>query len=320
MSLLKKSIFSTLTIIIKKYYNKRLFVFSFIKNNLKKIYSTLTQKLHTLFGTATLNDATISELKKILLQADTGVQTTEKIISHLQGLFRAGKISVGSDLYTALQEYLITLVEKTSPADADIYILVGINGSGKTTFCAKLAQHLGQDDTKIILVAADTFRAGAVAQLSEWAEKTNTLLVQGLPGQDPASVVFTGCTELAKHHQTKMIVDTAGRLQTKEHLMRELEKIKRVIAKQCPDKTIKTLLTVDAMLGQNSFEQAKLFHESVHLDGIILTKLDGTGKGGIIFSIVDQLQLPILFISFGEKITDIKPFDAHTFVQELLHS
>ena len=280
----------------------------------------MSQKIHSLFSTKTLSQETISELKTILLQADTGILTTNKIIAHIQELFSSGKISEGTELYQALQEYITNLIFKPVDFDADIYILVGINGSGKTTFCAKFAHYLQKDHKKIILTAADTFRAGAVAQLSQWAQKTNTLFVQGAPGQDPAAVVFTGCTELVKHPQAQMIVDTAGRLQTKEHLMRELEKIKRVITKQCPDKKIKTLLTVDAMLGQNSFEQAQIFHESVHLDGIVLTKLDGTGKGGIIFSIVDQLQLPIWFISFGEQIDDIKPFNAQTFVQDLLHS
>lgn len=295
-------------------------MFNFIKEKLQKIYSSVTQKLHSLFISKTIDQETLNQLRLILLSADAGPVTTEKIISHLQEQFRKGSIIEGKDLYEALQNYLLEMVKIAAPQHADVYILVGINGSGKTTFAGKFAHHLHQTTHKnIILAAADTFRAAAPEQLNLWAQKSNAHIFAGKPGQDPAAVVFGACETFKKQQEhSTLIIDTAGRLQTKEHLLRELAKIKRVVEKQLPDAKICTLLTIDAMLGQNSFDQAKIFHEVTKLDGIVLTKLDGTGKGGIIFSIADQLHLPVMYISFGEGLEDIARFDAKKFVQDLL--
>lgn len=293
-------------------------MFNFIKSHLQKIYSNITSKLSALFGSAAIDAETLKKLELILLQADTGVQTTRHIIEKLKEQHRSGSIKHGSDLKDALHNILLEILTKQTISDnhPDIILLVGINGSGKTTLAAKLAYQYR--NKKVLFVAADTFRAAAPEQLQSWAAKTDVAIEMSTPGQDPASVVFTGCQRYKDDQFNLMIVDTAGRLQNKSNLMHELEKIRRVIGKQLPDKKVATFLTIDAMLGQNSFEQAKLFHESTQLSGIILTKMDGSGKGGIVFSIADQLHVPVIYISYGEQLEHFKPFNAHTYVQELL--
>ncbi len=294
-------------------------MFNFIKKNLQKIYNSITDKLGNLFGQSTVDEDTLKDLELILLQADTGVPTTKNIIKYLKDQHARGAIKAGTDLKLALHKELLSILAQHASTDnADVILLVGINGSGKTTCAAKMAYRARKQNKRVLFVAADTFRAAAPEQLDAWATKTDTAIELGHTGQDPASVVFAGCKRFNDEGYDQLIIDTAGRLQTKINLMRELEKIKRVIAKQLPDKKIATLLTIDAMLGQNSFEQAQLFHESTDLSGIILTKMDGTGKGGIVFSIADQLQIPIMYISYGEEPQAYKPFDAQAYVQELL--
>ena len=194
---------------------------------------------------------------------------------------------------------------------------MGINGSGKTTFAAKLASHLKGLNKKVLLVAADTFRAAATEQLQSWGDRLSVEVVTGKENQDPASVVYAGCEAYKQGNYDALIIDTAGRLQTKVNLMKELEKIRKILSKQLPDKKIATLLTVDAMLGQNSFDQAKLFKESTNVNGIVLTKMDGTGKGGIVFSITEQLKIPIAYISFGEQPDQLAHFDSEAYLKEL---
>ena len=195
--------------------------------------------------------------------------------------------------------------------------MIGINGSGKTTAAAKLAYHYKQENKRILFVAADTFRAAATEQLAQWAQKIGADIVLA-PRARSGIVIFTGIQKFKQENYDALIIDTAGRLQTKINLMKELEKIKRVITAQLPHQKITTLLTIDAMLGQNSFDQAKLFHESTPIDGIILTKMDGTGKGGIVFGITSELKIPIASISYGEKPEQFKPFDATEYVKNLL--
>ena len=205
------------------------------------------------------------------------------------------------------------------PLKGDLYLLVGINGSGKTTAAAKLAYQYKQENKRVLFIAADTFRAAATQQLAQWAQKLGADIVIGAEGQDPASVIFTGIQKFKQEQFDVLIIDTAGRLQTKINLMKELEKIKRVINSQLPQTPITILLTIDAMLGQNSFEQAKLFHESTPIDGVILTKMDGTGKGGIVFGITNELKIPIAYISFGEKPEQFTLFNAQEYVHDLLN-
>jgi len=294
-------------------------MFSFIKNKLGKIYNQFTSKAAQLFSRSTIDEHALQELEVLLISADTGVKTTRAILENLRQKHAKGQITKGEEVREALQEQLLAmLAAKESSQESDVYLLVGVNGSGKTTFAGKLAHKIIQERKKVLLVAADTFRAAATEQLVSWAEKSGADIVTGKQGQDPASVVYAGCEKYVDENYDALIIDTAGRLQTKVNLMKELEKIKRIIEKKLPEKKITTLLTIDAMLGQNSFEQARLFHESTHIDGIVLTKLDGTGKGGIVFAINQELGIPVAFISFGESIDQLKLFNAQHYISDLL--
>ena len=293
---------------------------SFIKNKLQKIFHQVTSKLGSLFGRSHIDEATLKELEILLLSSDVGVKTTRLIISHLRKQV-GSTVTDGTQLKEALHAILLETLTQTSAPQLDdkrLFLLVGINGSGKTTSIGKLAQSYTQQGKKVLLVAADTFRAAAPEQLMEWARRSNADIICGKDGQDPASVIFQGCETFTKNNYDILIVDTAGRLQTKANLMNELAKIKRTLAKQLPNLSVITLLTIDAMLGQNSFEQAKLFKESTDVDGIILTKMDGTGKGGIVFAIAQELAIPVIFLTFGEQSDQIKLFDAQEYVTQLL--
>lgn len=291
-------------------------MFGFIKKALQAVYSQVTTKLSALFLQQKVDQETLQQLEKILIEADTGIHTTRNILNELQQEVARGTIVEGEDLKKALKEQLAKRLTELpfSSLDADVYLLVGINGSGKTTFAGKLAH----TKKRPLLVAADTFRAAATEQLATWATRLSADLVKGTETQDPASVVYQGCEQFKAGDYDALIIDTAGRLQTKINLMKELEKIRKIISKQLPDKKVATLLTIDAMLGQNSFEQAKLFKESTNVDGIVLTKMDGTGKGGIVFSIVEQLHIPISFMSYGEHLDHLAPFDPEEYISSLL--
>lgn len=294
-------------------------MFNFLKKALHNIYNQFTSKITALFSRTVIDEETLQELEKILISADTGIHTTRSIIKNIKTKIAQGTIKQGADLKLALGQELEDLLKiKSFEPTADIYLLVGINGSGKTTFAAKLGSWLQKQNKKVLFVAADTFRAAATEQLSAWAKKLDIPIVLGKENQDPASVVFSGCEQFKNTNSNNLIIDTAGRLQTKVNLMKELEKIKRTIIKQLPNNTVSTLLIIDSMLGQNSFEQAKIFHESTQLDGIVLTKMDGTAKGGIVFSIAQELKIPIAFISYGENPDQIDLFNAHDYATELL--
>ena len=297
-------------------------MFGFIKEKLQKIYSSITTNLVTIFASKQISAESLAEIERILITADTGTATTKTIIASLQKQYAAGTITQGLELQKALEKELLGILNqaKTPESNSSIFLLIGINGSGKTTFAGKLAYSFTNKGKRCILAAADTFRAAAPEQLKSWATASKAELFMGTANQDPAAIAFGACEKFKQDNADVLIIDTAGRLQTKENLMREIEKIKKVIQKQLPGKTIHTLLTVDAMLGQNSFQQAKVFHEAVQIDGIVLTKIDGTGKGGIIFSITQQLQIPVEYISYGEKISDVKLFDAQEYVTNLLGS
>ena len=268
-------------------------MFSFIKNKLQIIFSTVTSKLGSFFSRTTIDEAALKELEILLISSDVGVATTRFIIAALCKRIEMGEVD-GAQLKKYMHTILLEILTQHKAPDLNdqkVFLFVGINGSGKTTTIGKLAHQYKQQGKKILLVAADTFRAAAPEQLNQWALQIGVDI---------------------------LIIDTAGRLQTKINLMHELAKIKRCVQKQLPDQSVVTLLTIDAMLGQNSFEQAKLFKESTDVTGIILTKMDGTGKGGIVFAIAQELAIPVLFMTFGEQSDQIKAFDAHEYVTELL--
>src|SRR3990167_1804024 len=293
-------------------------MFGFIKKTLSKVYTQVTSQLGGIFGKTTIYEKDLQELKEILLKADTGVKATQDIIAALTEQLESHEVTSGADLKDALAQQLEYILPSRQFDTGDVYMLVGINGSGKTTFAAKLAHQLQQQGKKVLLVAADTFRAAAVQQLQEWGQRLNIEVVAGRENGDPAAVVYAGCEQFKSGDYDVLIIDTAGRLQTKINLMQELDKVKRVISKKLPEYKVNTLLTLDSMLGQNSFDQAKIFHEKIDIDGIVLTKMDCTGKGGILFAIASELKIPVYYISFGEAIEQLKLFDSHEYIQELL--
>lgn len=285
-------------------------MFEKLKNSFVDLSCGIGQRLTSLFSRKSLDNETIKKTEQLLLEADVGIKTTNEIISKLKKT-----IDVHADL--DIQKTLVKLLQESLNIKKDItytcYLLVGVNGSGKTTLAAKLAYHFQQQKHSPLLVAADTFRAAAVDQLCLWAKKIDADIISSSESKDPGSVVFDACTQFKQSTHDTLIIDTAGRLQTKANLMQELAKIKRIIHKQLPNESICTLLTIDATLGQNSIHQAKLFHEATQLDGIALTKYDSLAKAGTIFNISKEFSLPVMWISHGETPSSLEPFDPDAF-------
>lgn len=292
-------------------------MFSFIKNSLQGIYNQFTTKISAFFNRAVVDEDVLHDLERVLITSDVGVKTTK----HIMESVRNHSIKDGLALQRAMSDFLTDIVTSVpcpvvekAPA---VFLMVGINGSGKTTTIGKLAYWWAQQGKKVLVVAADTFRAAAVAQLEEWTKKSDVTFFSGT-AKEPAAVVYEGCDQFLKGQYDILLIDTAGRLQTKSSLMQELSKIKRIITKKIESVPVHTLLTLDGMLGQNSFEQARLFKEATHVSGVVLTKMDGTGKGGIIFSVLSELAIPIVYITYGEQLRDIALFDGKKYVEELL--
>jgi fused signal recognition particle receptor len=298
------------------------YMFNFIKDKFKKIYTSVTHQISSLFSGNKLDDQFLKELSAVLIKADTGVHVTDEIIKNLSSCIHNASITTLEQAREKLGQELIALLRPTHTPESmpRITLVVGINGSGKTTFVAKYANLIKKSGKRVLIIAGDTFRAAATEQLCSWTSSIGVAIHTGKEGQDPAAVVYDGCKKFVDEAFDCVIIDTAGRLQTKTNLMNELEKIKRIIGKHLPHETIATWLSIDAMLGQNSLAQAELFHQVTPLDGIILTKLDGTGKGGIVFAITQKLKIPILYVTYGEHIDDIGLFDAKEYVNGLLHN
>lgn len=296
-------------------------MFGFIKNKIKKIYNNFTVKISSIFSRNKLDEQFIKELTDLLIAADTGVATTNAIMTKLTTGIKNSSITTIEQAKEELEKSLleqITVPEKIQMTP-QVVLLVGVNGSGKTTFGGKYANMLKNAGEKVILVAGDTFRAAATQQLIEWGNRVDVPVFVGKENQDPASVIFDACSKFKTDAFDHIIIDTAGRLQTKVNLMKELEKIRKTIEKQLPHEPVHTWLIIDSMVGQNSLRQAELFHETANLNGIILTKLDGTGKGGIIFAINEKLHIPILYATYGEQLDDLKPFNIQEYIHELLY-
>lgn len=297
-------------------------LFSFVKEKLQKVYSNVTSKITSLFSRSRPDKAFLDELGALLLAADTGVKATNSIIEKLDERIKKLHLEdmnlVKEHLENLLVE-MLSLPENNKNENPDVVMMVGVNGSGKTTFISKYAQKLKNNGKKILIVAGDTFRAAACQQLAEWGKRVGVEVFVGKDGQDPAAVIFDACTAFKNGGFDSLIIDTAGRLQTKVNLMKELEKISKVVKRQLPERSIVTWLTVDAMLGQNSLRQAELFHEATNLDGVVLTKFDGTGKGGTVFSIASTYSLPIVYMTFGEQPDDLKQFSSQEYVYQLLN-
>jgi fused signal recognition particle receptor len=297
--------------------------FKRLRQNLSKTREALTSEIQaTLFDT--LDDETWERLEEALIMADVGARTTAGVVGQLEQEATAGSVEGGP----ALQERLVELLADIARTGTDtidlrheptVIMAVGVNGTGKTTTIGKLAWHLRQELGKTVLLgAADTFRAAAVEQLAEWARRADVEIVTGPENSDPGSVAFEAVKQGRERGFDVVIIDTAGRLHNQDELMNELAKIRRVIAKQMPDAPHETLLTIDSTTGQNGVRQAKLFSEAVPVDGIVLTKLDGTAKGGIALAIAGELGIPVKLIGIGEALEDLRPFDADDFARALV--
>lgn len=264
----------------------------------------------------------LEELEEIMIMADIGVETTENIIDELRDRIKTDKIKDADEVKEALCAILRDAVGEgegldlsTSPS---VILVIGVNGVGKTTSIGKIANNLKKSGKKVVVAAADTFRAAAINQLAVWCERADVELIRQDEGSDPASVVFDAIAAANKRKADVLIIDTAGRLHNKSNLMDELAKINRIISRELPNAKRETLLVLDATTGQNAVLQAKEFKKAAEITGLVLTKLDGTAKGGAVFSIKNEVDIPVKFIGVGEQIDDMEPFDAKAFVDAIM--
>ena len=298
--------------------------FDKIKQGLTKTKNNMSIKMNNMFaGFTGENEEFYDELEETMILADAGVETSVKAVKRLRELVKARGLRGGQEVRAAFSEVLteLLIVEggnlslNTKPS---VILMVGVNGVGKTTTIGKLAANMTASGKKVLLAAGDTFRAAAAEQLGVWAQRAGADLVRHEEGSDPASVVFDGIAAAKARGSDVIIIDTAGRLHNKQNLMNELNKMTRIIDRELPDADKETLLVLDATTGQNGLIQAKQFKETANISGIVLTKLDGTAKGGIVFAIANDLGLPVKFIGVGEGVDDLMPFEAKEFVEALL--
>lgn len=299
--------------------------FNRIKEGLAKTRSVVGGALRKLIGVGRkIDQAFLDQLEDTLLQADIGVAKTEEIIAELKAKYKAGEMAPGEELLDLLKRSL--RAELQAPVDQElawaasgptVVLIVGVNGAGKTTTIAKLAKRYKDQGKNVLIAAGDTYRAAAIEQLSIWAGRAGVDIVKTHDGGDAAAVAFDAVAAAEARKADLVLIDTAGRLHNKEHLMRELEKIRRVIQKRLPTAPHETLLVLDATAGQNAIQQAKVFGAAMGVTGLVLTKLDGTAKGGVTITIRRELKLPVRFIGVGEKIEDLQPFDPDAFIEAI---
>jgi fused signal recognition particle receptor len=294
-----------------------------LRENLSKSREALTGELRATF-VGSLDEQTWERLEETLIYADVGARTTAKVVERLEREAEEGRIASGEDLEGRLPQ-LLAEVARTGEDRIDVshspsvILTVGVNGTGKTTTIGKIAWHLRTElNMSVVMAAADTYRAAAQEQLAEWAKRAGSDIVGARQGSDPGAVVFDAIEAARARGHDVVIADTAGRLHTQVPLMEELAKVRRVVEKQIEDAPHETLLTVDATTGQNGLRQAKLFQEAVDVTGVVLTKLDGTAKGGIALAIAEELALPVKLIGIGEGLEDLRPFDADDFARALI--
>jgi fused signal recognition particle receptor len=283
-------------------------------------------RIATLFGATEITPDLWDDLEAALIQADVGIATTHALLDRLRARAKSEGILRADQLQAVLKDELRLMLsppERASEFDSArpaVVLIVGTNGSGKTTSIAKLAAHYRHAGRKVLLVAADTFRAAAGEQLDVWAERAGVELIGGQPGADPGSIAFDALQAARARGFDVVLVDTAGRLHTKYNLMQELKKVRSVIAKSLPGAPHETYLVLDGTTGQNALAQARQFKEAVEVTGVIVTKLDGTAKGGMVFAVAHELGLPVRYVGTGEKIGDLSPFDAPAFVDGLFEA
>ena len=295
-------------------------LFDKIKQGLQRTREAFSDKIEELvMNYRELDEDFFEELTDILIMSDVGMKTTDLIIDKLKQKVRKENIKGTEKANQAIKEIVAEIMESEpmqlpSPT---VLLVVGVNGVGKTTSIGKMAAKFKSDGKRVLICAGDTFRAAAADQLTIWAERADVPIIKHQEGADPAAVVYDGVQAAKSRHADVLIVDTAGRLHNKAHLMEELKKINRVINREYPEANVKALLVIDATTGQNGLNQALMFRETATLDGIILTKLDGTAKGGIALAIRNEMGLPVRFIGVGEKIDDLQPFDAKEFAEAI---
>jgi fused signal recognition particle receptor len=295
-----------------------------LKSGVQKTRAGLVTGLDSaLHGRKQIDADLLDELEYTLIAADVGVRTTEEILERIRERVDRKLVGDVAELRGLIREHLLEILEASARPIARVdtppavLMVVGVNGSGKTTTIGKLAQHFKDDGHSVLFCAADTFRAAAIEQLEVWAERTGTEVIRQKPGADPSAVLFDALQAAKARQVDYVVVDTAGRLQTKANLMAELEKMRRTAARVIPGSPHEVLLVLDATTGQNGLEQARKFTETSGVTGIVLTKLDGTAKGDIVIAIARELNLPIRFVGVGEKVDDLLPFDPERFIASL---
>lgn len=298
--------------------------FDKLKNGLGKTKQNINDKINNVFANfRKVDEELLDELEEALIMSDIGIETSTKIISELRNRIKKENIQDEEAIKTALREEMVKLLDvgetkldlSTSPA---VILVVGVNGVGKTTSIGKIANNLRKSGKKVVIAAADTFRAAAVEQIEIWTDRANCELVKRPEGSDPASVVFDAIQVAKEQHADVLICDTAGRLHNKKNLMDELGKINKVINRELPDASKETLLVLDGTTGQNAIMQVKAFKETTDITGIVLTKLDGTAKGGVVVGIVAENKIPVKYIGIGEQIDDMEVFNSEDFVEAII--
>ena len=296
--------------------------FEKLKQGLAKTKNALFGQIGNLLkGFTRVDEDLLDELEELLIQADIGVMATEEIMDHLRDAVKEGRIREKEEIITTLQNLLTDMIGEGEGLDLtttpSVILIIGVNGAGKTTSIGKISNQLRKEGKKVVVAAADTFRAAAIDQLAVWCERAKVELVHQNEGSDPAAVVYDAANYAKNKGADVLIIDTAGRLHNKKNLMNELSKINRVIDRELPGAARENLLVLDATTGQNAVLQAKEFRNSADITGLILNKLDGTAKGGIVLSIKQELGIPVKFVGVGEKIDDMEPFRADEFIRAL---
>ncbi len=296
--------------------------FEKLKQGLKKTKDSVFKQVNDIFKSfVSVDEDMLEELEEVLIAADVGIDASETIIEKLRDRIREERIRDPQDAKAALMDILCEMIGEPEGLKLEksptVILVIGVNGVGKTTSIAKIANRLKEEGKSVVLAAADTFRAAAIDQLEEWAGRVGVPLIKHTEGSDPAAVVFDAAAYCKAKRCDVLIVDTAGRLHNKKNLMNELAKINRVIDRELPDCGRETLLVLDAVTGQNAVNQAKEFKTAADITGIVLTKLDGTAKGGIVISIKEVLGIPVKFIGVGEHMEDLQSFDSRQFVEAL---
>ena len=298
--------------------------FDRLKKGLTKTRENLTNKIEKLvIGYADIDDELLDELEETLIMADVGIETTERLMTAVRKGIRKKEINSPDDLRPFLQKEITAILSEgenethVAEEGPTVLLVIGVNGAGKTTTIGKLAAYYKGEGKKVLLAAADTFRAAAIDQLESWGEHTGVPVIKHEEGSDPAAVAFDAVKAAKARDVDVLIIDTAGRLQTKSNLMQELEKINRVIGREIKGAPHETLLVLDATTGQNAVSQAELFTKAAPITGVVLTKLDGTAKGGVVIGIKSRLKMPVKWIGVGESVEDLRPFDAEEFARAL---